>query len=112
MQFQVGTKGDRLSGGQRQKLAVARAFLKNPRILIMDESTSALDNRSQALIQKVLDNHWRGATTLIAVVHRLDIIKGYDKIGVMKAGKLEEMGTYEELLARQGLLYELVTGKR
>jgi ABC-type multidrug transport system fused ATPase/permease subunit len=112
MQFQVGTKGDRLSGGQRQKLAVARAFLKNPKILILDESTSALDNRSQALIQKVLDSHWRGKTTLIAVVHRLDIIKGYDKVGVMKSGKLEEMGTYNELLAKKGLLYELVTGKR
>ncbi|UCD79495.1 MAG: ABC transporter ATP-binding protein/permease [Desulfobacterales bacterium] len=112
MQFQVGTKGDRLSGGQRQKLAIARAFLKKPNILIMDEATSALDNRSQALIQKVLDTHWRGETTLIAVVHRLDIIKGFDKIGVMKAGKLEEMGSYDELMGKKGLLYELVSGRK
>ncbi len=112
IQFQVGTKGDRLSGGQRQKLAIARAFLKKPKILIMDEATSALDNKSQARIQKLLDEHWKGKTTLIAVVHRLDIIKGYDKIGVMKTGKIEEMGSYDELMARKGLLYELVTGKR
>jgi ABC-type multidrug transport system fused ATPase/permease subunit len=112
MQFQVGTKGDRLSGGQRQKLAIARAFLKDPKILIMDEATSALDNKSQARIQKLLDEHWKGKTTLIAVVHRLDIIKGYDKIGVMKSGKIEEIGSYDALMAREGLLYELVTGKR
>jgi ABC-type sugar transport system ATPase subunit len=112
MQFQVGTKGDRLSGGQRQKLAIARVFLKKPKVLIMDEATSALDNRSQALIQKVLDTHWKGKTTLIAVVHRLDIIKNYDKIGVMKSGKIEEMGPYDELMQKKGLLYELVTGTR
>lgn len=112
MQFQVGTKGDRLSGGQRQKLAIARAFLKKPNILIMDEATSALDNRSQGLIQKVLDTRWKGQTTLIAVVHRLDIIKGYDKIGVMKSGKLEEMGSYSELMEKRGLMYELVSGRK
>ena len=112
MQFRVGTKGDRLSGGQRQKLAIARVFLKKPKILIMDEATSALDNRSQALIQKVLDTHWKGKTTVIAVVHRLDIIKNYDKIGVMKTGKIAEMGTYDELMQKKGLLYELATGRR
>ncbi len=112
MQFQVGSKGDRLSGGQRQKLAIARAFLKKPRILIMDEATSALDNKSQTRIQTLLDTHWRGKATLIAVVHRLDIIKNFDKIGVMKSGKIEEIGSYEELLVKKGLLYELVTGKR
>jgi len=111
MQFQVGSKGDRLSGGQRQKIAIGRAFLKKPKLLIMDEATSALDNRSQARIQYLLDSHWKGKTTLIAVVHRLDIIKGYDQIGVMKSGKIEEMGNYEELIAKKGLLYELIAGK-
>jgi ABC-type multidrug transport system fused ATPase/permease subunit len=111
MQFQVGSKGDRLSGGQRQKIVIGRAFLKEPKILIMDEATSALDNRSQARIQHLLDTHWKVKTTLVAVVHRLDIIKGYDQIGVMKSGKIGEMGTYEELIAQKGLLYELVTGK-
>jgi ABC-type multidrug transport system fused ATPase/permease subunit len=112
MQFQVGTRGDRLSGGQRQKLAVGRAFLKNPKILIMDEATSALDNRSQARIQQILDVHWKGHTSLVAVVHRLDIIKNYDKVAVMKAGKIAEIGPYDELMAQKGLLYELVTGKK
>ena len=111
MQFQVGTRGDRLSGGQRQKLAVARTFLKKPKILIMDEATSALDNRSQARIQNVLNTHWRGNTTIISVVHRLDIIKDYDHIGVMKSGKIEEMGTYDQLMAQKGLLFSLVTEK-
>ena len=111
MQFQVGAKGDRLSGGQRQKLAIARAFLKNPRILIMDEATSALDNKSQARIQNLLESRWKGKSTLIAVIHRLDIIKNYDKIAVMKAGKIVELGPYDELLAKKGMLYELLGGK-
>ena len=112
MQFQVGSKGDRLSGGQRQKLAIARVFLKKPQILIMDEATSALDNKSQTRIQTLLDTRWKGKATLIAVVHRLDIIKNFDRIGVMRSGKIEEMGSYEELMAKEGLLYELVTGRR
>ena len=111
MQFEVGAKGDRLSGGQRQKLAIARVFLKKPRILIMDEATSALDNKSQARIQNLLESRWKGKSTLIAVVHRLDIIKNYDKIAVMKAGKIVELGPYNELLAKKGMLYELVGGK-
>jgi len=111
MQFEVGAKGDRLSGGQQQKLAIARVFLKKPRILIMDEATSALDNKSQARIQNLLESQWKGKSTLIAVVHRLDIIKNYDKIAVMKAGKIVELGSYDELLAKKGMLYELVGGK-
>ncbi|MGD8530805.1 MAG: ATP-binding cassette domain-containing protein, partial [Syntrophobacterales bacterium] len=112
MEFQVGSKGDRLSGGQRQKLAIARVFLKAPEVLIMDEATSALDNNSQSRIQGLLDSRWKGKSTLIAVVHRLDIIKGYDKIAVMKAGRIGEIGTYEELMNRKGMLYELIYGKK
>ncbi|MGB6382186.1 MAG: ATP-binding cassette domain-containing protein, partial [Syntrophobacteria bacterium] len=112
MEFQVGSKGDRLSGGQRQKLAIARVFLKAPRVLIMDEATSALDNKSQARIQSLLDTRWKGQSTLIAVVHRLDIIKSYDKIAVMKAGRIGEMGTYDDLVAKKGMLYELIYGKK
>ena len=85
MQHSVGTKGENLSGGQRQKLAIARVFLKNPPVLIMDEATSGLDNESQARIQNLLETQWKGKSTLIAVVHRLDIIKNYDRIAVMKA---------------------------
>ena len=111
MRFEVGTSGDRLSGGQRQKLAIARAFLKAPKILILDEATSALDNKSQTRIQNLLDSKWKGKTTVIAVVHRLDIIKSYDRIAVMKAGKIGEIGTYDELIDRKGMLYELIHGK-
>jgi ABC-type multidrug transport system fused ATPase/permease subunit len=110
MDFRVGTKGDRLSGGQRQKLAIARVFLKSPPILIMDEATSALDNASQKRIQTLLETKWKGKSTLISVVHRLDTIKGYDKVAVMKSGKILEMGPYQELLAKKGVLYELVHG--
>ena len=78
----------------------------------MDEATSALDNKSQARIQGLLDSKWKGRSTLIAVVHRLDIVKGYDKIAVMKAGKIGEIGTYDDLMAREGMLHELIYGKR
>jgi ABC-type multidrug transport system fused ATPase/permease subunit len=111
MQYDVGRGGDKLSGGQRQKLAIARAFLKHPRIMIMDEATAALDNKSQGRIQNIIENHYKGKSTLIAVVHRLDIIKNYDKIAVMKAGKIVEMGTYDELIAKEGQLYELEFGR-
>jgi ABC-type multidrug transport system fused ATPase/permease subunit len=107
----VGRGGDKLSGGQRQKLAIARAFLKHPRIMIMDEATAALDNKSQGRIQNIIEHHYKGKSTLIAVVHRLDIIKNYDKIAVMKAGKIVEMGTYDELIAKEGQLYELEFGR-
>jgi ABC-type glutathione transport system ATPase component len=111
MQYNVGHGGDKLSGGQRQKLAIARAFLKHPRIMIMDEATAALDNKSQGRIQSIIENHYKGKSTLIAVVHRLDIIKNYDKVAVMKAGKIVEMGTYDELIAKEGQLYELEFGR-
>ena len=111
MHYQVGTKGDKLSGGQQQKLAIARIFLKHPRVLIMDEATSALDNTSQARIQNLLETRWKKKSTVISVVHRLDTIKNYDRVAVMKAGKILEIGTYDELMARKGMLYELV-GKK
>jgi len=110
MDFRVGPKGDRLSGGQRQKLAIARTFLKNSPLLILDEATSALDNASQKRIQRVLETRWKGKSTIIAVAHRLDTIRNYDKIAVMKAGRIVEMGAFDELLERKGILYELVHG--
>ena len=100
------------SSGMKQKLAIARALLKKPQMLIMDEATSGLDNKSQARIQNLLDAQWKGRCTLIAVVHRLDIIKNYDKVAVMKGGKIVEMGTYDELIDKKGILYELVTGRK
>lgn len=111
MQFQVGSKGDRLSGGQRQKLAIARVFLKAPKLLIMDEATSSLDNTSQTRIQNLVETRWKDRSTVIAVIHRLDIIKNYDRVAVMKAGKIGEIGPYRELMDKKGLLHELVHGK-
>jgi ABC-type multidrug transport system fused ATPase/permease subunit len=111
MKYNVGPQGEKLSGGQRQKLVIARAFLKSPRLLIMDEATSALDNRSQARIQNLLETRWRRKSTLVAVVHRLDTIRNFDKIAVMKAGKIIESGSYAELIEQKGALYELV-GKK
>ena len=112
MQYPVGTKGENLSGGQRQKLAIARILLKQPPVLIMDEATSGLDNDSQGRIQELLEARWKGKSTLIAVVHRLDIIKNYDRVAVMKAGKIVEMGTYDDLMDKKGALFDLVTAKR
>ena len=111
MHYEVGSKGENLSGGQRQKLAIARIFLKSPRLMIMDEATSALDNKSQARIQDLLERRWKGKRTVISVAHRLDIVKNYDKIAVMKAGKIIEIGHYDQLMDKKGVFYELVTGK-
>ncbi len=107
MEYNVGTMGNNLSGGQRQKLAIARIFLKSPPVMILDEATSALDNNSQKRIQNVLARHWKGKNTLIAVVHRLDIVKEFDKVIFLRAGKIAEMGTYDELMAKKGYFYEL-----
>jgi ABC-type multidrug transport system fused ATPase/permease subunit len=76
----------------------------------MDEATSALDNSSQNRIQNLLETKWKGRSTLISVIHRLDTIKNYDKIAVMKAGKLVEIGPYTDLMNKKGILYELVHG--
>ena len=78
----------------------------------MDEATSGLDNKSQARIQNQLDTRWKGRSTVIAIVHRLDITKNYDKIAVLKAGKIIEMGTYDELIEKKGVLHDLVVGKK
>jgi len=112
MHFQVGTMGDRLSGGQRQKLAIARVLIKQPKMILMDEATSALDNKSQSRIQRLMTSRWKGKRTVIAAVHRLDIIGSFDKVAVMKAGKLVEFGTYHELIEQKGILHELIYGRK
>jgi len=108
--FEVGSMGDRLSGGQRQKVALARTFLKNPPILILDEATAALDNKSQARVQNIITNNLKGKSTVLAVIHRLDMLPYYDKIVVLKAGKIVEQGAYQDLLAKKGALYSLING--
>jgi ATP-binding cassette subfamily B protein len=98
----VGERGQKLSGGQRQRLAIARAILKNPPILILDEATSAVDNETEAAIQKSLEKITQNRTT-IAIAHRLSTIRNADCIYVMEYGKLVEWGTHEELLTKQGI---------
>ncbi|MGD8291883.1 MAG: hypothetical protein PVF37_09255 [Desulfobacterales bacterium] len=78
----------------------------------MDEAASGLDSESQARIQNLLETQWKVKSTLIAAAHRLDIIKNYDRVAVMKGGKIAEMGTYDELMAKHGVLHEIVDGKR
>jgi putative ABC transport system ATP-binding protein len=107
LDFQVGSKGDRLSGGQKQKVALIRALLKEPRILILDEATASLDNASQARIQRLLETELRGKCTVVAVVHRLDTVGAYDRIAVLKAGRIVEMGQYDELMAAKSIFYGL-----
>jgi len=108
LDFHVGSKGDNLSGGQKQKIALARALLKKSPVLVLDEATASLDNSSQARIQRYIKEQLHGNTTVIAVVHRLDIISEYDHILVMKDGKIVESGSYDNLINRRGTLYELI----
>lgn len=98
----VGERGQKLSGGQRQRLAIARAVLKNPPILVLDEATSAVDNETEAAIQRSLEKITQNRTT-IAIAHRLSTIRNADRIYVMEHGQLVEWGTHEALLDRQGI---------
>lgn len=102
----VGERGQKLSGGQRQRIAIARAVLKNPPILILDEATSAVDNETEAAIQRSLDRITVNRTT-IAIAHRLSTVRNADCIYVMELGKLVEWGTHEQLLEQQGIYTSL-----
>ena len=104
----VGNRGYRLSGGEKQRVAIARVILKDPRILVLDEATSSLDSQSEALIQQALELIMKGRTSLV-IAHRLSTILAADIILVLDAGRLVERGTHAELLAAGGLyasLYE------
>jgi ATP-binding cassette subfamily B protein len=104
----VGERGYKLSGGEKQRLAIARVVLKDPRILILDEATSSLDTTSERLVQSALEPLMEGRTT-IAIAHRLSTILKADVIFVIDRGTVAERGTHDELLARGGLyarLYE------
>jgi ATP-binding cassette subfamily B protein len=102
----VGERGYRMSGGEKQRLAIARLLLKDPAVVILDEATSHLDSESELAIQEALDEILRDRTAIV-IAHRLSTIVGADRIVVVDDGRIVEAGTHGELLARQGLYFDL-----
>jgi len=109
----VGERGQKLSGGQRQRLTIARAILRDPAILVLDEATSAVDNETEAAIQRSMDRVSAGRTSIV-IAHRLSTVRHADRIHVMEAGLVIESGTHDELVERSGLyaaLWRVQTGE-
>ena len=107
----IGENGHSISGGERQRLAIARAIIKNPSILILDEATSSLDVETESIIQDSLNRIVQGRTT-IAIAHRLSTLRSADRLIVLDKGKIAEVGTHTELLREQGIYYKLVMAQR
>jgi ATP-binding cassette, subfamily B, bacterial len=105
----VGERGYRFSGGEKQRMAIARTILRNPPVLVLDEATSSLDTQTERLVQGALERLSEGRTT-IAIAHRLSTVRDADQIVVLDRGRVVEVGTYDELLVRDGRFAELVAG--
>ncbi|MCY4569323.1 MAG: ATP-binding cassette domain-containing protein, partial [Candidatus Poribacteria bacterium] len=103
---EVGERGVRLSGGEQQRIAIARVLIRDPKILILDEATSSLDTESEALVQDALTRLMKGRTSFV-IAHRLSTILNADKILVLSDGKLVESGTHAELIQQSGVYHDL-----
>ncbi len=106
----IGEKGHKLSGGEKQRIAIARAILNGPKLLILDEATSSLDTESEYQVQTALERLRKNRTT-IAIAHRLSTLRNADRIAVIEGKKIAEIGTHNELLKKRGIYYSLVTAQ-